>query len=80
MCQEFQKTLMEAVSSTAGAEPEPGTSTNPSGSSSPRVIKTHRQHAAAYTKLMTESGMELTMGEDRAAPLIIEVCSPMPTL
>ena len=81
MHQEFWKTLMEAVSSTTGAELEPGTrtSTDPSGCSPPQVIKTHRQHVTAYTKLMMESGMELTMGEARAAPLITEVCSPIPT-
>ena len=78
---EFQKTLMETALSTAGAELEPGTSTStdPSESSPPQVIKTHRQYVAAYAKLMMESGIELTMGENRAALLITEVCSPLPT-
>ena len=81
MCQEFQKTLAETVSATSGVEPEPSTSTStdPSGSSPPWVLRTHHQHMAAYTKLMKESSMDLTMGKDRAAPLIIKVCSPMPT-
>ena len=76
MHQEFWKTLMEAASSTAGAELEPCTSksTIPSGSSTPQVIKTHRQHVATYKKLMMESGIELTMGEDRTALLIL--CLP----
>ena len=81
MHQGFLKTLTEAVVSAVGAELEPGTSTNtdPSGSSPPQVIKTHRQHVTAYTKLIMEGGMELTMGEDRANPLITEVCSPVPS-
>ena len=81
MYQEFWNTLTEAVLSTARAELEPSRSisTDPSRSSPPWVIKMHRQHFATYTKLMMENGMELTMGEDRAALLITEVCSPMPT-
>ena len=61
-------------------EPEPSTSasTKPSGSS-PQVLRMHRQHATDYAKLMMESGMALTMGEDRAASLITEVCSSMLT-
>ena len=39
----------------------------------------YRQHAADYTKLMIERSINLTMGEDRAAPLITEVWSSMPT-
>ena len=73
MWQEFWKTLAETVSSTSGAEREPSTSTStePSGSS-PWVLRMHRQHATDYMKLMMESGINLTMGEDRAAPLITE--------
>ena len=66
---------------TSGVElkPSTSTSTNPSGSSPPWVLRTHCQHMADYTRLMMESGMDLTMGEDRAAPLITEIYSPMPT-
>ena len=80
MQQGFWKTLLEAVSTTSGVEPEPGTgtSTKPSGSS-PWVLRMHRQHATGYTKLMIENGVYLTMGDIKAAPLITEVCSSMPT-
>ena len=71
---------METISTTSGAEPEPSTSTStePSGFF-PQVLRMHRQHATDYTKLMMECGINLTMGEDRAALLITEVCSSMPT-
>ena len=56
MHREFWKTLIEAVSSTAGAELEPNmsTSTDPGGFSPPPSHKMHRQHVATYTKLMME--------------------------
>ena len=81
MWQEFWKILAETVLTTSGAEPEPSTSTStkPSESSPPQVLRTHCQHMADYIKLMMESSMDLTMGEDRAALLITKVCSPMPT-
>ena len=81
MWQEFWKTLVETVSATSGIELEPSTSTStdPSGSSPPWVLRTHCQHMADYMKLMMERGMDLTMGEDRAAPLITKICSPIPT-
>ena len=44
-----------------------------------QVLRMHRQHAADYTKLMMESGIDFSMDEDRAALLITEVCSSMPT-
>ena len=80
MQQEFWKTLIKLTLTTSGAEPEPSTSTStePSGSSPPWVLRTHHQHTD-YTKLMMESSMDLTMDEDRAASLITEVYSPMPT-
>ena len=72
---------METVSARSGVELEPSTSTSTdsSGSSPPQVLRTHCQHTADYMKLMMESSMDLTMGEDRAVPLITEVCSLMPT-
>ena len=62
-----------------GARTQYEHSTESHGSSPLQVLKTQQQHVAANTKMMLEGGMELTMGEDRAAPLITEVCSPMPT-
>ena len=72
---------MLAESITLKVEPEPstGTGTESCGSSPPQVLKTQQQHVSAYTKMMVEGGMEITMEDDRAAPLITEVCSPMPT-
>ena len=71
--------LVESI--TLGVEPQPSasTSTESLGSSPPWVLKMHQQHVAAYTKMMMEGGMELTMREYRAVLLIREVCSPMPT-
>ena len=79
MCQDFQKMLAESI--TLGVEPEPSTSTSTEshGSSPTWVLKMHQQHVTAYTRIMMEGGMELTMGEKKAAPLITEVCSPMST-
>ena len=37
------------------------------------MLCTHDQHAADYVTLMMEEGMDLPMGEDRAAPLITKV-------
>ena len=73
--------LVEMVSATSGVEPEPSTraSTDPSESFPPHILRTHCQHTADYMRLMMESGMDLTLGEDRAAALITEVYSPMPT-
>ena len=71
--------LVESITSRVEPEPSTGTSTESHGSSPPQVLKAQQQHITAYTKMMMESGMRLTMGEDRAAPLITEVCSPMLT-
>ena len=77
MWQEFQEMLAEMVSATSGVEPEPNTSTStdPSGSSPPWVLRTYCQHTGDYMRLMMESGMDLTLGEDRVARLITEVYS-----
>ena len=79
MCQDFQKTLVETITLWVEPEPSTNTSTESHGSSPPWILKTQQQHVVAYTKMMIEGGIELTMGDDRAAPLITEVCSPMPT-
>ena len=42
-----------------------------------QILRTHWQHAADYPRLMMQVDMSLTMGEDRAAPLITEVVSSM---
>ena len=56
--------LVESI--TLRVEPEPSTSTSTeSHGSSPQVLKTQKQHATAYTEIMMEGGMELTLGEDR---------------
>ena len=39
----------------------------------PRILCTHDQHTADYVRIMMEEGMDLPMGEDRAALLITEV-------
>ena len=71
--------LPESITLRVEPGPSTSTSTESNGSSPPQVLKTQQQHVAAYTKMMMEGGMELTMGEDRSAPLITEVCSPMST-
>ena len=50
-----------------------GIKTTPSTKEKPRVLHMHDQHAANYMRLMMKAGMDLSMGEDRAAPLITEV-------
>ena len=50
-----------------------GTDTSPSSTARPWVFCTHDQYAADYVRIMMEAGMDLPMGEDRAAPLITEV-------
>ena len=70
MQQEFQVTLSEAASAASKTKSEPhiSTITDPSGSLPSWVLRTHWQHAADYTRLMMQGDMDLTMGEDRAAP------------
>ena len=62
----------------ADDEPEPSTSmsTEPCDTSPPRVLWTYGQHVANYVRLMVEEREVLTLGEDRAAPLITKVFSP----
>ena len=80
MRQEFRIVLSKAMTVVpADFEPKLSTSmsTDPHDTSSPRVLWTHHQHAADYVKLLIEEGEDLTLGKDRAAPLITEVCSPV---
>ena len=50
-----------------------GIDTSPSSTGRPQVLCTHDQHATDYIRIMMEAGMDLPMGEDKAAPLITEV-------
>ena len=45
----------------------------PSTDKKPRVLHMHDQQTTDYMRLMMEAGMDLPMGEDRAAPLITQV-------
>ena len=58
-------------------EPSTSVSTEPCDTSPPRVLWTHHQHASDYVRLMMKEGKDLTLGEDPAAPLIMEVFSSM---
>ena len=73
MRQELRAMLTKAAAVASDAEPEPSISTEPSASSPPRVLWTYDQHSADHTRFMMEEGGDLTMGEDRATPLITEV-------
>ena len=50
-----------------------GIETAPSDKENPRILCTHDQHTAGYIRLMMEEGMDLPMGEDRAALMITKV-------
>ena len=64
---------MAAESEQPGEDPTPGIDTAPSQKEKPWLLQTHNQHTADYIRLMMQEGMDLPMGEDRAAPLITEV-------
>ena len=57
-----------------GELPE-GIDTSLSSTARPWVLCTHDQHATDYVRIMMESGMDLSMGEDKSALLITEVWS-----
>ena len=69
-------TLSKAASK-AESEPHSSTSSDPSGSLDLWVLRTHHQYAVDYTRLIMQVNMDLTMSEDRTAPLITEVFSSM---
>ena len=50
-----------------------GINTSPSSTAKPRVLCIPDQYATDYIRIMMEAGMNLPMGEDRAAPLITEL-------
>ena len=70
MRQEFQSMLGKTAASVQSEEVEPEGKSSETQSSSPmRVIHLHHQHLADYVKLFMEEGEELTLSEDRVAPL-----------
>ena len=75
MRQEFKQSLGKAAASTQVREKEPpeSESTEAQSDSPPRVIHSHWEHLADYIQICMEEGERLTLGEDRAAPLITEV-------
>ena len=54
-------------------DPITGINTAPSQKEKPKLLCTHDQHTANYVRFMMQEGMELPMGEERVAPLIMEV-------
>ena len=78
MHQELRKTLTEAVLSTAEPEPSTSISTDPSRSS---PLSHKNAQAACHCLYEINDGKwhGANHGGDRAALLITEVCSPMPT-
>ena len=76
MREEFQHKMEETTSSTQTKEREPSDSedTEIGGESPPWIVQTHyTQHWADYVQISVEEGVLLTLGEDRAAPLVTEV-------
>ena len=75
MRQEFKQRLGEAATSTQVEEEELPESKGTETWSDPplRVVWSHRQYLADYIRISMEEGEMLTLGEDRAAPLITEV-------
>ena len=75
MKQEFKQSLEEAAASTQVREegPPESESTEAQSDSPPKVICSHQQHLSNYIKICMEEGEKLSLGEDRAAPLITEV-------
>ena len=79
MREEFQQTLKKMASSMQTKERDSSDSEEDSedtviGSESfPRLVKMHQQHWVDYVHLSAEEGLPLTIGEDRAAPLVTRV-------
>ena len=77
-CRPYDKDLESIPQAVAETEQPTGDLTKgientPSTNKKPRVLHMHDQHATDYMRLMMGAGMDLPMGEDRAAPLITEV-------
>ena len=74
--QEFLCSLGEVAKSLQVAEAELPEGKDTEGITMlPKLMCTHHQHTADYIKLLMEHGQSLTLGEDWATPLIMEVCS-----
>ena len=75
MREEFKQKMGETTSSIQTVEEEPSESEDTViwGNSPPLIIQTLQQHWADYVQISIEEGEMLTLGEDRAAPLITEV-------
>ena len=75
MRDEFQRSLHSSVAESQSVEKDPveGDITAPHSNSPPRVLSLYQQHIAYYVHLFMEEGEELTLGEDPATPLIVEV-------
>ena len=56
----------------ATSEPSEGIDTSPTVFR-PCVLHTHDQHAADYIRIMVKIIMNLPLGEDQSAPLVMEV-------
>ena len=75
MREESKEKMEETISSAQTTEEKPSESEDIMicGESPPKIIQTHQQHWANYVQIGVEEGVMLTLGEDRAAPLITEV-------
>ena len=79
MREEFQQTLKKVASSSQPKEgessdnEEDGEDTATSNVPFPQLVRTHQQHWTDYVHLSAEEGLPLTLGEDRAAPLVMGV-------
>ena len=79
MREEFQQTLKETASSMQtkdgnSSDSEENSEHTVIGSESfPQLVWTHQQHWADYVHISAEEGIPLTLGEDRAAPLVTKV-------
>ena len=75
MRQEFKQSLGETTASIQAGEHEPPEieSTEAPSNSPPRMTHSHCQHLADYMIIFMKEGKELTLHEDRTAPLITEV-------
>ena len=62
-----------AASQSGEKDPVKGDVTAPHSTSPPRILCSYQQNIADYICLFMEEGEELTLGEDWAVPLIVEV-------
>ena len=72
MRHDFQRSLHGLSAASQSVEKE-GDVTAPCSTSPPRLLCSYQQHIAGYIHLFMAEGEELTLGEDQATPLIVEV-------